>query len=288
MSRNAYSLLALMFLAGALAAIAHFLVQRSGRFLAGEWQGMLADAPEDHVEVLLRQLAELGEDGIPPLVNGLGSDRESIAIGAGRVLEEEIQRWQAIPQAEQSSHLATLANCLADRIQDFGPDARRDAARLASRILATARQERTATANRMIESCRQVLATAASINTAADGQTPAEAAEHRALLDAEAAVRCLSRPRTASRSHETTPTSTEPSTATLRESASPTESEKNEPLAPAVANRPFGSLVEPGRLEIGPGNSTEYRRSPRQSRSAWLEFEPHSAPRRHRFTAPRE
>jgi len=105
------------------------------RFLAARWRSRLATVPDERAAVLVEGVARLGDPGIPVLVEALGSERECVATAGRRVVYEELQRWETLRARQYSPKLAILTEALADRVDEFGPAARRDAAELAAQIL---------------------------------------------------------------------------------------------------------------------------------------------------------
>ncbi len=128
------------------------------RFLAAHWRSRLATVPDERAAVLVEGVARLGEPGIPVLVDALGSERESVATAGSRVVHEELERWETLRAREYSPKLAILAEALADRLAGFGPDARRDAAELASQVLRLwALDDAVVDPAEVIASCEKVL-----------------------------------------------------------------------------------------------------------------------------------
>ena len=128
------------------------------RFLAAHWGNRLPTVPDERAAVLLEGVARLGEPGIPVLVDALGSERESVAAAGKRVLHNEFERWETLRAREYSPKLAILAKALADRVAQFGPTAREDAARLASQILRLwALDDEVVDPAEVIASCEKVL-----------------------------------------------------------------------------------------------------------------------------------
>jgi hypothetical protein len=132
------------------------------RLAAEHWQSQLDTVPDDQAGSLLRQAAELGEPGIPVLVEALGSKRESVAREGKRVLWEQLDRWQMLRARASSPKLAVLADALAERVDRFGPTARRNAADLAARILLWPLDSRTVDQRQVIASCEQVFRASAA------------------------------------------------------------------------------------------------------------------------------
>lgn len=105
------------------------------RALALHWHDRLSVASDDQVDALVARICALGEPGLPALVRALGSKREAVARSARRAITHEMDRWESLGATEISPKLAILAAELAEHSPKFGPAARLDAARLATRIL---------------------------------------------------------------------------------------------------------------------------------------------------------
>jgi len=133
--RGSRAVLLTLTITAGLVALVGVLRGQYARFLAVHWRNRLETVPDERADALVEAVAQLGEPGIPVLVEALGSERESVAGGAKRVLFGEIRRWEMLRAREYSPKLAILAKALADGVEHFGPTARADAADLASRIL---------------------------------------------------------------------------------------------------------------------------------------------------------
>jgi len=148
-------LLTLAIAAGLLALVAG-LRGPFRRVAAEHWRGQLETVPDRRAEYLLRQVVELGEPGIPVLVDALGSEREGVARAGKRILSEQLGRWQALGGSSGSRNQAVLAGALADRAARFGPTARGDAAELATRILGWLPNATEVDRGRVIAACEKV------------------------------------------------------------------------------------------------------------------------------------
>lgn len=126
-------------------------------WMAEHWRAKLNQVSDDRVPVLLAGVAELGEPGIPVLVEALGSGRESVARAGKQILIEEVSRWELLSPAAASRRLAILAESLADRIDQFGPTARSDASELATRILLWPMDDKSVDRGRVAQWCDRIL-----------------------------------------------------------------------------------------------------------------------------------
>ena len=125
--------------------------------MAQHWRAKLSQADDGQVPVLLASVAELGEPGIPVLVEAFGSQRECVARAGKQILIEEVSRWELLPSPEASRRLAVLAESLAEGIDQFGPTARIDAAELATRILLWPLDDKSVDRGRVTQWCDRVL-----------------------------------------------------------------------------------------------------------------------------------
>jgi HEAT repeat protein len=128
-----------------------------GRLMAEHWRAKLNQVPDDRLPVLLDGVAELGEPGIPVLVEAFGSQRESVAREGKQRLLEEVSRWELLSSPEASRRLAILAESLADQIDQFGPTAKSDAAELATRILLWPLDDKSVDRGRVAQWCDRIL-----------------------------------------------------------------------------------------------------------------------------------
>lgn len=143
-----------------LAALVLGLRGPYARFLAAHWRQQLETVPDDRALTLLNAVAELGEPGIPVLVEALGSERKSVAGSGKRVLLSQLAHWERLRAREYSPKLAVLAKALAERVEQFGPSARADAADLATGILELWTLDETVVdPAEVIASCEKVLRT---------------------------------------------------------------------------------------------------------------------------------
>jgi hypothetical protein len=154
--KGSKTLLVTLAMTAGLLALMVGLRGQYARLAAEHWRSQLDTVPDDQARVLLRQVAELGEPGIPVLVEALGSQRESVAREGKQALLEQLDRWQILRARASSPKLAVLADALAERVDRFGPTARNDAADLAARILLWPLDSRTVDRQRVIASCEKV------------------------------------------------------------------------------------------------------------------------------------
>jgi hypothetical protein len=151
------ALLLILVMAAGLIALAIGLRGPYARLAAEHWQEQLDSVPDERARALLEQAAELGEQGIPVLVAALGSERESVARAGSQVLAEQLHRWQNLPGRGSTQKQALLAEALAERVGQFGPAARSEAAQLATEILLCLPEGATIDRSLVITACEKVL-----------------------------------------------------------------------------------------------------------------------------------
>ena len=154
--KGSKALLVTLAMTAGLLALVFGLRGHYARLAAEHWQAELDAVPDEGAGILLGEVADLGEPGIPVLVEALGSERESVARAGKQALWAELDRWQRLSPSVASPKLAILAETLAERVEGFGPTARRDAADLATRILLWRLDSRAVEPQRIIASCETV------------------------------------------------------------------------------------------------------------------------------------
>ena len=83
----------------------------------------------------MRRFAELGDAGLQALVESLASKRQTVQEVAHRVLADEVDRWQLLPQDAVESRLTALAQDLAASAPHMDRTNRRVAADFATRLI---------------------------------------------------------------------------------------------------------------------------------------------------------
>jgi hypothetical protein len=109
--------------------------RRHGQLLAAYWARQIETASEDQIDEVFSRLVELGVSGIPVLADALNADRSYVADHASLAIWDALRKWEALPPGESLPRVAALSQALADRVERFGPDARREASNLAVRLL---------------------------------------------------------------------------------------------------------------------------------------------------------
>ena len=151
--------LAALVLLTAIGLLALLLVPgwRPRDILARQWRKELATVPDDQALARLRNVAGLGDVGIPILVEALGNERESVAQAAQEVLVERVDRWQLLRARYSSPKIAMLASSLAEWTPRFGPASRRVASDLALKMLLWPVDGKVTDGGQLIVDCELVL-----------------------------------------------------------------------------------------------------------------------------------
>lgn len=103
--------------------------------LAERYAATLQEIPDAALEPQLRQIAALGEAGLPTLVSQLSSERVAVRDAAHVVLLDEVNHWELLPAESAGPRLARLAAALADVVPRLAIPQRKFAADLALRIM---------------------------------------------------------------------------------------------------------------------------------------------------------
>lgn len=127
--------LGVLVLAAALVGLVAVAWRHSGTLVTATWHDELERAADNRVDELLDRFSTLGDDVIPLLAESLGSPREVVARAAKRVLWEHVVEWEAQPAVEVAPRYHLLADALAQRASHYGPESRRDALDIVTRLL---------------------------------------------------------------------------------------------------------------------------------------------------------
>ncbi len=130
-----------------------------GDRLANQIAQRVADAKDARVKVPLRQLADLGDLAIEPLVVAATSERAAVATIARQILNEKLAAWEWSPETSATATATdTLATALATHIEEFGPAGKQWAERLALTIIERTDRLPAEQTQNLLEHCNQVLA----------------------------------------------------------------------------------------------------------------------------------
>ena len=104
--RNPFgSLLRLLGLAILAAGLAYWLYGVQQRWTSRYWQKRLETASDEEAPALVKQIAAAGDQGIPVLVFGLRSPRDTVRRESRLALDEELNRWARLPRSAASAKL---------------------------------------------------------------------------------------------------------------------------------------------------------------------------------------
>jgi len=97
--------------------------------LASQLAAQVAAADDSAVKVPLRQLSDLGDAALDPLVVAASSERAAVAAIARQIINEKLATWKLLALASATDNIdrgfvtstTTLAAALAEHINEFGP-----------------------------------------------------------------------------------------------------------------------------------------------------------------------
>lgn len=122
-----------------MTAIAVFFLSRflenSPDYLAREVFQIMVDAEDADVSQHAVKLGKMGRFGIPYLVQGLESSRESVVLASRDVLQGELQQYSKLDLEDADSAYLVLSGAIAERLEKFGPSAKLIVASFAERML---------------------------------------------------------------------------------------------------------------------------------------------------------
>ena len=125
------------------------------RRLADQITQRITEAKDTKVKMPLRQLADLGETAIEPLVVAATSNRAAVAVIARQILDEKLAAWQ---WSGEASSTVMLATALAAHIEEFGPAGKQWAERIALAMIEHADRLLAEQTPQLLEHCSQILA----------------------------------------------------------------------------------------------------------------------------------
>jgi len=128
-------LLGVVLLVAGLIRLTAVLWSHSGTFVAETWRNELEKTPDDRVDAIFARIATLGNEAVPVLADALGSGREAVAQAARQTLWAEIEAWEASPGHDLGAKYNRLAAALAERMGQYGPGAKQDAAHVVNHLL---------------------------------------------------------------------------------------------------------------------------------------------------------
>ena len=135
-------------------------VQKTPDQIARFYADQLEASTETELPQLLDALVRMGDAGVPGLVRGLTSQRESVFAASLNVLQHEFDRWQESSQREH--HFRVFAEALLNACSQFSPAAQAEAMRFVDqmmqiRAVVAISPESSADRQAMIDHCDQIL-----------------------------------------------------------------------------------------------------------------------------------
>jgi len=103
--------------------------------LAETYAQRLIDCPDSEVDELIDAIVRLGDSGVPALVSGLRSERESVFFACRDALECNLDLWAKQGQSLQNKHYLQLTESLIKEVDGFKTSALVATAEFVDRIL---------------------------------------------------------------------------------------------------------------------------------------------------------
>ena len=142
-----------------IALTAMFQLQKTPERLARFYTEQLETCDDSELPQLLEVLVRLGDAGIPGLVKGLSSGRESVFTASRNILQHQLDQWQAADQREH--HFLVFSEALLLECRQFSPTAQSEAVRFVDQIrqihFTAASPEAVANRKKTIAHCEQIL-----------------------------------------------------------------------------------------------------------------------------------
>jgi len=136
-------------------------VQKTPAQIAQFYAAQLDTASESELPQLLDALVRMGEAGVPGLVQGISSPKESVFTASRNVLQQEFNRWQESEHCER--HFRIFSEAILHACSQFSPAAQAEAMRFVDQMMqirsvATVSPESSADRQVMVDHCFQILA----------------------------------------------------------------------------------------------------------------------------------
>ena len=135
-------------------------LQKSPAGLAQFYADQLETCAESELPRLLKNLVQMGDAGVPGLVQGLSSQRESVFTACRSVLQYEFDRWKESPRREH--HFFVFSEAILQTCDQFSPAAQAEAMRFVDQLMqirpaADFSPESSASRQQMLASCEKIL-----------------------------------------------------------------------------------------------------------------------------------
>lgn len=148
-----------------IALFAVLQVQKTPARLAQFYAEQLETCDESELPQLLEVLVRMGDAGVPSLVKGLNSHRESIFTACRNVLQHEFDRWQESDQRE--SHFLVFSEALLQMCGQFSPAAQAEVMQFVDQLMQVrstdASPESSANRQMTVAHCEQILSRLESV-----------------------------------------------------------------------------------------------------------------------------
>ena len=142
-----------------IALVSVLQLQKTPARLAQYYAEQLETCDEAELPSLLEVFVRMGDVGVPGLVTGLASHRESVFTASRNVLQHELNRWQESDQRED--HLLVFSEALLQACDQFSPAAQAETMRFVDQIMrirvTDASPESSANRHKTIAHCEQIL-----------------------------------------------------------------------------------------------------------------------------------
>jgi len=115
-----------------IALAAMLQLQKTPQRLAQFYTEQLETCDDSELLPLLEVLVRLGDAGVPGLVKGLSSQRESVFTASRNVLQHKLDQWQESDQREH--HFLVLSEALFQACGQFSPAAQAEAVRFVDQM----------------------------------------------------------------------------------------------------------------------------------------------------------
>ena len=134
-------------------------IQKTSAYLAQFYAAQLETCDEMELSRLIKNLVQMGDAGVPGLVQGLSSSRESVFTACRSVLQLEFDRWQESPRREH--HFLVFSEAILQACNQFSPAAQAEAMRFVEQLMqirpaADLSPESSANRQRTIAHCEQI------------------------------------------------------------------------------------------------------------------------------------
>src|SRR3972149_4309022 len=173
---NRVKLLLIFVVTAAGMAVSFLPLKETYQWMAARyWRHQLVMASDDRVEIVIREVAQCDQAGIPILVESMGSDRECVARAAKQELLRQVDKWRRHSVKEQDIRFLALAEALAQEVDHFDCGARKEAADLAVRILIGPHDRNGVDSIKLLAASEKVLRTEMGTRVKSVGAKEAEA-----------------------------------------------------------------------------------------------------------------